>query len=143
VSSGKREVFKAVITRVLPIGLFVEVVDIQTRGIVRAGDPACGDFRFDHSRNCLVSRNGRLVIRASDIIDVIPVGIERERGTVVFKITGKPGAERPRAAPMTLEQHRRPKEGRPPRESRTPRPGRKPRKSRPPRESRNKRKGQQ
>jgi hypothetical protein len=123
---------------VLPIGLFVEVVDIQTRGIVRAGDPACGDFRFDHSRNCLVSRNGRMIIRASDIIDVVPVGIERERGTVVFKITGKPGVER---APMADERPRRSrKEGRPPRESRPPRQAREPRKSRPPRESRNRKK---
>jgi hypothetical protein len=129
-----------VITRVLPIGLFVEVVDIQTRGIVRAGDPACGDFRFDHARKCLVSRNGRLVIRASDVIDVVPVGIEKERGTVVFRITGKPGIERTPAAPHAVREPRKPKQGRPPRESRPPREPRKsrePRQSRPPRESRN------
>jgi exoribonuclease R len=89
-SSPKPEVFKAVITRVLPIGLFVEVVDIQTRGIVRAGDPECGDYRFDAARGCLVTRNApHRIIRASDILDVQPVGIERERGTVVFKIARK------------------------------------------------------
>ncbi len=118
IKGGTDEVFKAVITRVLPIGLFVEVVEIQTRGIVRAGDPACGDFRFDHLKNCLVSRNGRMVIRASDIIEVTPVDIERDRGSVVFRITGKPGKERSpvatrskppkvESAPVAAEEPRR------------------------------------
>jgi hypothetical protein len=135
----------AVITRVLPIGVFVEVVDIHTRGIVGAGDPACGDFRFDYARNCLVSRTGRMVIRASDISDVVPVGIERDRGSVVFKITGKPGVERAHThtTPRVVREPRNPKQGpgRPPRESRPPRPSREPRKSRPPRESQDKKRG--
>ena len=86
-ASSQPQVFKAIITRVLPIGLFVEVVDIQTRGIVRAGDPAYADYRFDHARACLVSRSHpRNAITASQIIDVIPTGIEKERGSVVFRV---------------------------------------------------------
>lgn len=86
-ASKKPEVFKAIITRVLPIGLFVEVVDVQTRGIVRAGEPAYKDYRFDAAKARLVSRsNPKKTVSASDIIDVVPTGIERERGTVVFRV---------------------------------------------------------
>jgi hypothetical protein len=72
---------------VLPIGLFVEVVDIQTRGIVRAGEPAYKDYRFDPAKSRLVSRsNPKKTVNASEIIDVVPVGIEKERGSVVFRV---------------------------------------------------------
>jgi len=82
---------------VLPIGLFVEVVDIQTRGIVRAGDPAYRDSRFDHERSTLVSRStGKKTVGAGDILDVIPTGIEKERGTVVFRVAEVPAKGRAR-----------------------------------------------
>lgn len=98
-ASPKPQVFQAVVTRVLPIGLFVEVVEIQTRGIVRAGDPAYRDYRYDFAQQRLVSRtSSRKTVRTSDIINVIPVGIERERGTVVFRAVEKlPGVKAPAA----------------------------------------------
>ena len=87
------DVFKVIVTRVLPIGLFVEVVDIQTRGIIRAGDSAYKDSRFDGVKNCLVSRTtGKKTVRAGDILDAIPSGIEKERGTVVFRVAQLSGS---------------------------------------------------
>ncbi len=86
-AAKKPGVFKVLVSRVLPIGLFVEVVDIQTRGIIRAGDPAYQDSRFDAAKGCLVSRTtGRKTVSPGDILDAIPTGIEKERGTVVFRV---------------------------------------------------------
>ncbi len=86
-TAKKPDVFKVLVSRVLPIGLFVEVVDIQTRGIIRAGDPAYADSRFDAAKGCLVSRvTGRKTVRPGDILNAVPTGIERERGTVVFRV---------------------------------------------------------
>ena len=97
-ASKKPDVFKVLVSRVLPIGLFVEVVDIQTRGIIRAGDPAYKDSRFDAAKSCLVSRTtGKKTVRPGDILDAIPTGIEKERGTVVFRVAAISGAHESKA----------------------------------------------
>lgn len=82
------EPVQLLVTRVLPFGLFVEAVMGGTRGLVRTGDLGVPDIRYDHGLGRMISRSTGREFKAGDRLAALPCGIERERGTVLFRIVG-------------------------------------------------------
>jgi ribonuclease R len=78
--------FKAAVMEVRRFGLFVELVEFLTRGIVRVED--FGDWDADYDPTFQRFRLARLRrhIKAGDVIDVRPVRLERERSSVGFAL---------------------------------------------------------
>lgn len=119
-SSPNPETWPCLVSRVLPFGLFIETAYSQTRGAIRLPDLGWPDPYFDGGTQSLRNRRPPIAIRAGDRIDAVPVGIDRERGTVNFKLLGlhatklakikDPSTKPPRQTPPT-NPTRHPKSG--------------------------------
>jgi len=80
------EPWPCMVSRVLPFGLFIETTNSQTRGAIRFPELGLPDPFFDAGSSTLRNRNPEVAIRAGDFIEAIPTGIDRERGTVNFRL---------------------------------------------------------
>jgi ribonuclease R len=80
------EPWPCMVSRVLPFGLFIETINSQTRGAIRFPDLGLPDPFFDAASSTLRNRQPPVAIRAGDFIDAVPTGIDRERGTVNFRL---------------------------------------------------------
>ena len=80
------EPWPCMVSRVLPFGLFIETTNSQTRGAIRFPDLGLTDPFFDAACATLRNRNPEVAIRAGDFIEAVPTGIDRERGTVNFRL---------------------------------------------------------
>ena len=80
------EPWPCMVSRVLPFGLFIETTNSQTRGAIRFPDLGLPDPFFDADSVTLRNRTPEVAIRAGDFIEAIPTGIDRERGTVNFRL---------------------------------------------------------
>ncbi len=102
-SAEHPEPWRCMVSRVLPFGLFIETIDSQTRGAIRLPDLGLPDPFFDAASQTLRNRRPEVAIRAGDFLEAIPTGIDRERGTVNFRLlrvtasnsSAPPLAERP------------------------------------------------
>jgi ribonuclease R len=80
------EPWPCMVSRVLPFGLYIETTNSQTRGAIRFPELGLPDPFFDAASSTLRNRNPEVAIRAGDFIEAIPTGIDRERGTVNFRL---------------------------------------------------------
>ena len=117
------EPWPCMVSRVLPFGLFIETTNSQTRGAIRFPDLGLPDPFFDADSATLRNRTPEVAIRAGDFIEAIPTGIDRERGTVNFRLL-RVSATNSQAPPMADRGDRRSR-------SKGPRPGEKRGDSRP------------
>lgn len=86
IRDGKPVKLQATVTQVRRIGLFVELMEIMTRGIVKAEDMGNRPYFFDGKLEQYICRKPRDVIKSGTVIDVIPIYVEQDRGTVGFRL---------------------------------------------------------
>ncbi|MBP7951139.1 MAG: VacB/RNase II family 3'-5' exoribonuclease [Verrucomicrobiales bacterium] len=79
--------FKAAVMDVRRSGLFVELAEVLTRGIVRAEDLGVG-WQFDPGMQRFIRWRPRQEIRVGQVVEVAPGQMERERGSVAFLLKG-------------------------------------------------------
>ncbi len=81
--------FSALVTDLRPVGVFLELEELRTRGMIRKMDlPARGDYYFDRGQNKFKSRSSRHEIRPGDRIEVRLIRVDRSRGFVDFELVG-------------------------------------------------------
>lgn len=80
------EPWPCLVSRVLPFGLFIETATTQTRGAIRLPDLGWPDPYFDGPSQTMRNRRPVQAIRAGDRINAVPISIDRERGTVNFRL---------------------------------------------------------
>ncbi|MDB6069100.1 MAG: 3-5 exoribonuclease [Verrucomicrobiales bacterium] len=100
------EPWLCMVSRVLPFGLFIETTNSQTRGAIRLPDLGLPDPFFDAASQTLRNRRPEVAIRAGDFLEAIPTGIDRERGTVNFRLL-RVTATNSQAPPMSGRPERR------------------------------------
>ena len=105
-SMEKPEPWPCMVSRVLPFGLFIETTNSQTRGAIRFPDLGLPDPFFDAASSTLRNRQPAIAIRAGDFLEAIPTGIDRERGTVNFRLL-RLTASNSKAPPMEARSSRR------------------------------------
>lgn len=126
-SSPNPEPWPCLVSRVLPFGLFIETANSGTRGAIRLPDLGWPDPYFDGASQTMRNRRPPIVIRAGDRIDAVPTGIDKERGTVNFRLLGTGSApsttekKLPRQGRSRSGNDRRPQGPPPPSDSRPPR----------------------
>jgi ribonuclease R len=85
ITEGTPTAFDAVVTDLRRVGLFVELSEVMTKGIVRKeGLPDRGAY-FDATRNRFHCPKSGHTFKQGDVIRVIPVEVEKGRGTVAFQ----------------------------------------------------------
>ncbi|MES2705436.1 MAG: VacB/RNase II family 3'-5' exoribonuclease [Verrucomicrobiota bacterium] len=87
-SSPNPEPWPCLVSRVLPFGLFIETAYSGTRGAIRLPDLGWPDPFFDGASQTMRNRRPPMAIKAGDRVDAVPTGIDRERGTVNFRLLG-------------------------------------------------------
>ncbi len=89
--------FPAIITEIQPRGMFVELQDLQLRGMVKAVDLP-GDHGLDARNQRIVGGRGHIVARAGSIIRVRVLRVDLERKHLDFALaTGTPRPNRSRS----------------------------------------------
>jgi len=78
----KPPVYEAVVAKVVNFGMFVEVPDLQVRGLVHASAMSDRFVRFSHASKTL--RAGRKVYRIGDRVPVTPVKVDYEKRQIDF-----------------------------------------------------------
>ena len=86
IKAGKPPKFRAAVTQVRRIGLFIELMDVMTRGIVRAEDMGTLRFTFDAKSEEYRCAKPRRTIKVGDVLQVTPIYVEQDRGTVAFRL---------------------------------------------------------
>ena len=76
----------AAISSVRRIGLFIELSEVMTRGIVRHEDLGPQHFEFDAKKEQYVCAKPKRTLKVGDIIDVVPIAVEHDRGSVAFRL---------------------------------------------------------
>ncbi len=78
--------FQAVIVEVARIGLFVEIIGLQTRGLIRLGDlPGNQRYRYEPSR-MRYAAGKQQVFQLGDTLDVELARVDRQRGFIDFRV---------------------------------------------------------
>ena len=121
-SAEHPEPWLCMVSRVLPFGLFIETTNSQTRGAIRMPDLGLADPFFDAASQTLRNRQPPVAIRAGDFVEAIPTGIDRERGTVNFRLL-RVTASNSQAPPMAGRERRPRSKGPRPNEPRGDGPG--------------------
>ena len=81
--------FEANVTDVRPIGVFVELDELLTKGLIRKMDlPSRGDYYFDRARTQFRSRISDRTISIGDQLEVRLIRVDRSRGFVDFALAG-------------------------------------------------------
>jgi ribonuclease R len=76
--------FEAVVVEIARIGLFVEILGLQTRGLIRVGDlPGDKPYRYEAARMRYVG--GKKVIQLGDTLDVELARVDRQRCFIDFR----------------------------------------------------------
>ncbi|MDB6133064.1 MAG: 3-5 exonuclease [Verrucomicrobiales bacterium] len=119
-SSPDPEPWPCLISRVLPFGLFVETTSSQTRGAIRLGDLGWPDPYFDGSAQTLRNRRPPMELKAGDRVNAVPVGIDRERGTVNFRLLDSPSLPSSPSPPRKHGQRPAPESGKGPKGKNSP-----------------------
>ena len=86
ISAKKPPKFQAAISSVRRIGLFIELSEVMTRGIVRHEDLGPHHFEFDAKKEQYVCAKPKRTLKVGDIIDVVPIAVEHDRGSVAFRL---------------------------------------------------------
>ena len=86
IAQKKPPTFRAVISSVRRIGLFIELSEVMTRGIVRHEDLGPHPYLFEAKLEQYVCRKPRRTLRTGDVITVAPIAVELERGSVAFRL---------------------------------------------------------
>jgi exoribonuclease R len=89
IKSPKPTLFKAMVSKALRVGLFVEVTEIFTKGIVRADALEEAGYYFDANTERYLKRKGGGPLTVGSVLDVVPIFIEQERGSVAFRLADK------------------------------------------------------
>lgn len=81
------QTFRAAVTDLRPMGVFVELIQLGIRGLIRKEDlPSRADYFFDRSQPGFKSRKGGKSIVLGDRIDVGLARVDRSRGFVDFQL---------------------------------------------------------
>ena len=86
IRSPKPTIFKAMVSKALRVGLFVEVTEVFVKGIVRAEALEQAGYFFDSNTERYLKRKGGGPLTVGTVLDVIPVFIETDRGSVAFRL---------------------------------------------------------
>ncbi len=97
-------VFPATVTRVLRVGVMVELDGLMVRGFVPMADAGLKGARYDGAREHFMTPSGK-VWAVGTALSVAPAGIEKDRGNVLFRTlakvrTNKPGKSRIKLNPL-------------------------------------------
>ncbi len=90
IASPRPPVFQAMVSSVRRIGLFIEVTEIFTKGIVRGDLLEKAGFHFDAPTERYVRRSPAASFKLGDTVPVIPVYVETDRGSVAFRLADGP-----------------------------------------------------
>ena len=77
-------VFKTVVTDVRHFGLFVEAIDIMTKGLIKSADFGPGEWRFEANLLRFTGPNGHSY-QVGQQYDCIVANVDMERQMVDFK----------------------------------------------------------
>lgn len=84
IRSGQPDKFRAAIMDVKRFGLFIELAEVLTRGLVRPEDFGTPHHEYDGRQNAFRLYRPNRTLSAGNVIDVRPVRIDRERRVVEF-----------------------------------------------------------
>jgi ribonuclease R len=91
IKASQPTVFQAMVSKALRVGLFVEVTEVFVKGIVRAEALEEHGYYFEQNTERYVNRKGG-AIGIGDVLSVVPLFIEQERGSVAFRLAERPGS---------------------------------------------------
>ena len=103
--SGRPEAYPALVTDVRNFGFFVDVPGLSMSGLVPLSTLEHDFFIFEPTRNHLIGRRTRRIIRLGDRVTVQIAKVDTFKKQVDFRLTGATGGRAP-AAPQLLSQGR-------------------------------------
>jgi ribonuclease R len=110
-ASGQPQTYPALVIDVRNFGFFVDVPGLAMSGLVHLSTIVDDLFVFEPTRNHLVGRRTRRIIRLGDRVEVQVAKVDTFKKQVDFRLTGAPTAARSRGVPQNQKfenQNQRP-----------------------------------
>jgi ribonuclease R len=98
------ELFEGVISGVTSFGVFVELLELRTEGLVHVTALPRDYYHFDTVRHCLEGERGRHVFRLGDRLNVVVAAVHLDEAKVEFTLPEQGGQREQRRAARTLRR---------------------------------------